>query len=182
MQGRRHIHTFQLVYINYYIYNVWLCEECMHASVSLSLFFSFFLSFDGSETLIKINMIGFALHLTNVFFLPGTPVFLFTPCDVCNWKPSFFSKVSSTIIFVFLSWIHIPKLSMLSLSHSPSPPPLPPPPSSPFSVTLLFHFSFTSHNTHYITSVTCHCHANYLPNTDQAPTAQAPPPPPPPPR
>ena len=36
-------------------------------------------SFDGSETFIKINIIGFALRPTNVFFPPGTPVFPFIP-------------------------------------------------------------------------------------------------------
>ena len=47
---------------------------CLSLSLSLSLcvlflfFVSVFLSFVGSETLIKINIIGFALHLTKVFF------------------------------------------------------------------------------------------------------------------
>ena len=66
------------------------------ACVALSLYYfililfcclCLFLSFDGSETLIKINIIGFS---------PGTPVFPFIPCDVWNWKPSSFSKVGST--------------------------------------------------------------------------------------
>ena len=33
---------------------------------------------------------------------------------------------------------------------------------------ILFHFSFTSHNIHYITPITRHCHANNLPSTEQA--------------
>ena len=39
--------------------------------------------------------------------------------------------------------------------------------SSSFSVALLFHFSFTSHNILYITPITRHCHANNLPSTEQ---------------
>ena len=42
----------------------------MCASLSLFLVAAVFLSLDGNETLIKINIIGFALHLTNVFFFP----------------------------------------------------------------------------------------------------------------
>ena len=56
------------------IYSYTIVWECMCASLSLSLSLSLsvslsfvvvvFLSFDGSETLIKINIIGFALHPT----------------------------------------------------------------------------------------------------------------------
>ena len=38
---------------------------------------------------------------------------------------------------------------------------------SPFSVTLLCHFSFMSQNIHYIIPITHHCHANILPSTGQ---------------
>ena len=60
---------------------------------------------------------------------------------------------------------------LLFLSLLPPPPPPPPPPpsiSSPFSVTVLFHFSFTSHNINYIIPITRHCHVNNLPSTEQA--------------
>ena len=33
-------------------------------------------------------------------------------------------------------------------------------------------FSFTSHNIHYITPITRHCHANNLPSTEQAAKTQ----------
>ena len=33
-------------------------------------------------------------------------------------------------------------------------------------------FCFTSHNIHYITPITRHCHANNLPNTEQAAKTQ----------
>ena len=49
----------------------------------------------------------------------------------------------------------------LSVSLSLSPPP------PPFSVPLLCHLSFTSHNIHYITPVTRHCYANIFPCTGQ---------------
>ena len=55
-----------------------------------------------------------------------------------------------------------------SSACSLSLPPFRPLISSPFSVTLLFHFSFTSHNIHYITPIIHHCHANNLPSTEQA--------------
>ena len=44
--------------------------------------------------------------------------------------------------------------------------------SSSFSVTLLFYLNFTSHNIHYITPITRHCHANNLPSTEQAAKTQ----------
>ena len=69
--------------------------------------------------------------------------------------PSFFSF----FLFSYES-IHIPKFSTLSLSLSLSH-------SSPHLLTLLFHFSFTSHTIHYITPITRHCHANNLPCTEQ---------------
>ena len=91
----------------------------------------------------------------------------------------FFSFFFFFFLFLFsLSWIvfqssaRFLSLSLsvclsLSLSLSPSTP-SPHPISSPFSVTLLFHFSFTSHNIYYITPITRHCHANNLPSTEQA--------------
>ena len=72
----------------------------MRLSLSLFLVAAVFLSLDGNETLIKINIIGFALHLTNVcFFSLGIPVFPFITWDVWNWKPSSFSKVGSKQVF-----------------------------------------------------------------------------------
>ena len=109
-----------------------------------------------------------------MFFPPGTPVFLLIPWDVWNRKPSF-SKVGSKTSFFFFFLFFFSLMNpyskaqhAFSLPFCPPPPPAPPPISSPFSVTLLFHFSFTSHNIHYITLITRHCHANNLPSTEQA--------------
>ena len=120
------------------------------------------------------RLMSYGLHLANGFFPLGIPVFPFIPWDVWNWKPSTFSMVGSKtrgffffFFFVFLLNSYCKAQNSLSLSLSFSPPP-PPPISPPFSVTLLFHFSFMSQNIHYITLITCHCHANNLPNTEQA--------------
>ena len=132
-----------------------------------------FLSFDGSETLIKINIIGFQLHPT-------------------NWVSFFFSRVlrsshSSPGMFGIGSLLPFPK----SDSPRPPPPPHPPFPSmnsyskaqqslfasppprpaplqhpSPF-FTLLCHLSFTSHNIHYITLITRHCHTKLFQSLDR---------------
>ena len=94
-----------------------------------------------------------------MFFSPGTPVFPFIPRDVWNWKRSFFSKVGSKTFFLSFLFLMNPfskAQHALSLSLSP------------FSVTLLFHFSLTPHNIHYTTPITRHCHANNLPSTEQA--------------
>ena len=135
---------------------------CVCACISLSFVFCWFVfpSFDGCETLIKINIIGFALHLTNVFSSGWGP---FIPWDVWKWKPSSFSKVGSQNVSVSSLESLFPKLSTLSPSLSFSTSPSPPTFSSPFSVTLTFHFSLTSHKIHYITAITHHCHANNLP-------------------
>ena len=138
------------------------------SSLSLSLFrfdFFVFLSFDGSETLVKINIIRFPLHPTNAL--------LFFPLVLQ------FSH-SSPGMFGTGSRLHFPR----------SDPPPPPPhhlypkaqyalslslsfrsPSS-FFVTLFCHLSFTSQNIHYITPITRHCHANILPSTGQKNIAQ----------
>ena len=44
-------------------------------------------------------------------------------------------------------------------------------------VTRLCHLSFTSHNIHYITPITRHCHANILPSNGQGNDSSPPPPP-----
>ena len=66
----------------------------------------------------------------------------------------------------------------LSLSPSAAPPP-PPPISSPFSVTLMCHLSFTSHNIHYIIPITRNCHANIFPSNWTRKQPPSPPTPPP---
>ena len=130
--------------------------ECMCASLSLS-FCCYFLSFDGSETLIKINITGFVLHLINGFFSLVTLVFPFIPWDVWNWKPSSFSKVGSKFFFFlsFFLWIHtyskVQHALSLSLSLSLSFQP----PSPHSSVPFQFYITYYSlHHTHY-TSLSC---------------------------
>ena len=157
----------------------------MRVYPSLSLFVFVFLSFGGSETLIKINIIGFALHPTNGFsprvlrfshsspgmfgegsllpFLRSDPLFFFF-----FFFFSLFFPLSSSVMNPYSKAQH-------ALSLLRPPPPAPSPSiSSPFSVTLLFHFSFTSHNIHYITPATRHCHASNLQSTEQTTTAQPP--------
>ena len=128
----------------------------------------------------------FALHQTNGF-PPRYFGFPSHPLGCLELEALFLFQ--GRIQFFLLSWIRIPKLSTLSLSVSLSLSvcvslcvclclsvslslSFRPSISSPFSVTLLFHFSFTSHNIHYITPITHHCHANNLPSTDHATTAQ----------
>ena len=74
--------AFTLAYHSTALVRVYACTvvwECMCACVSppppppLVFCFLVFLSFDGSETLIKINIIGFTLHPTNRFPPPPPP-------------------------------------------------------------------------------------------------------------
>ena len=135
---------------------------CVRVYVRISLFRLFcFPDLSDSETLIKINNIGFSLHLTNVFIPHGTPVFQFIRWDVWNWKPSSFSKVGPPPPPpTFFSPALHESYSNAQLSLSLPPPP---PPPGHYSAPL----SFTSHNIHYITLITRHCHANILPSTGQ---------------
>ena len=149
------------------IYACTIVWECLCASLSLLVFVVISWALTVVFHLIKINIIGFALHPINVFFPLVTLVFPFIPWDVWNWKPSSFSKVGSKFFFLsFFLWIHayskVQHALSLPLSHS-----------GPHLLTLLFHFSFTSHTIHYIKPITCHCHANNLPSTEQAAKTQA---------
>ena len=51
--------------------------------------------------------------------------------------------------------------------RNPPPPPRVPSPLTFLSVSLLCRLRFTSHNIHYISPITRHCHANILPSTGQ---------------
>ena len=51
--------------------------------------------------------------------------------------------------------------------RNPPPPPRVPSPFTFLSVSLLCRLRFTSHNIHYISPITRHCHANILPSTGQ---------------
>ena len=108
--------------------HIYICMyDCVRVYVCISLLNVFvclfvFLNFDGNETLIKIHIIRFALHPTNVF----SPWIIWFSHSFTGMlgignqrKPSSFSKVGSKTSFFFLfffSLIHIPKLSILSLS------------------------------------------------------------------
>ena len=140
--------------------------EALSLFFCLFLFLLVFLSFRDSETLIKINIIGFSLHPTNVFSSLGTLVFPFITWAVWNWKPSF-SKIGSTSTppIFFLSYESVFQSSARSLSLS-FPYPLPSH-FFTFLCTLLFHFVLTSYNIHYIMPSTHHRHANILPSTGQ---------------
>ena len=110
------------------------------------------LSFGGSETLIKINIIiGFSLHLTNVFPPPVYSVFPIHPPP-----PPFFPLSLHESVFQ-------------SSACSPPPPPPPPPcprsfPSPPLSLSLFCAIRVLRHII-FVTSH--HYHANILPSTEQ---------------
>ena len=107
----------------------------------ISLFFCFvFLSFDDSDTLIKIKInrvLEFCLYPTNGFsphvlrFSHSSPG-LFGTGSLLPFPPS--------PLFFFNPLVHIPKLSS--------------PPSPHLSVTLLYHLSLMSYTIHY-TPITC---------------------------
>ena len=62
-----------------------------------------------------------------------------------------------SFVFLLLLLINLYSKAQHALSLSPSAPP------SPYlSLSLFCSICFTSHNIHYITPVTCHCHANNL--------------------
>ena len=83
-------------------------------------------------------------------------------CQVCS------SSVLCPIIFITLHWLHIIVVPVpfhySFTSHNMHY-------ITPITChchASLFRFSFTSHNIRYITPVTCHCYANNLPSTEQA--------------
>ena len=88
--------AFTVAYPQYCI-TIYICMyDCVRVYACMSLsFVVVVLSFDGSETLIKIN-IGFALHLANVFFpqvLPGMfGIGSFLPFPGLDPKQVFFSR------------------------------------------------------------------------------------------
>ena len=104
----------------------------MCVCVSLSLVIVF-LSFDGSETLIKINIIGFALHLTNGFFpqvlwlshsSPGMfGIGSLLPFPRSDLKQVFCLFVVVVVFFLFLMNSYSACSLSLSLSLSLLPPP-----------------------------------------------------------
>ena len=148
--------------------------EALSLFFCLFLFLLVFLSFRDSETLIKINIIGFSLHPTNVFSSLGTLVFPFITWAVWNWKPSF-SKIGSTSTphpFFFFSYE-----SVFQAQHTLSPSPTPSLPiSSPFSV-LFCSILFLHHIIMIIFITSCLVHITVMPTffqaLDKKTTAQA---------
>ena len=125
-------------------------------SLSLSVFGGcfVFLRFGGSETLIKINIIGFSLRLTNGVF-PGYSDFSDSSPGMFGLRPLLpvppprirIAKLSSLSLSYCLSLSFSLSLCLclsVCLSFSLPPPPSPPPLPSRFSITRLCHLSFTS--------------------------------------
>ena len=137
---------------------VYLCVSL--SVVVVIVFVVVFPSFDGSETFIKINIIGFALHPTNVVVFPGVLRFSHSSpgmFGIGSLFPFLRSDPKFYFFFLFLFFLMNP-YSKAQHAFSLSPPPPPPPPPSPHlclslfcSISVLCHIIFiTSHRLHVI--------------------------------